>query len=90
MAITYNFKSIEKKPRFYKMGDTFILNGANAPYILAQVGHGEVALISLIDGNRLTAPVKVEDIKCIDLYKVVNTTLNELTPCDFILTTKED
>jgi len=90
MAITYDHKSIEQTPKKYKIGDTFTVNGRNHPHILAQVGFGEVALISLIDGNRLTAPVKVNDIMCIDLYEVVNTTLNELTPCDFILTAKED
>lgn len=90
MAITYNHKSIEPKQKTYKVGDTFILNGENEPYILSQVGYGEVTLISLIGGNRLAPPVEVDDITSIDLYDVVNTTLNELTPCDFILTAKED
>ena len=90
MAITYNHKSIEQTPKTYKVGDTFLLKHNNEPHILAQVGYGEVTLISLIGGNRLAPPVEVDDITSIDLYDVVNTTLNELTPCDFILTAKED
>ena len=90
MAITYNHKSIEQTPKTYKVGDTFLLKHNNEPHILAQVGYGEVTLISLFDGNRLTEPVEVDDIMCIDTYNIFNITRNDLTPCDFILTPKED
>jgi len=92
MAIIYKHKSIEKKSKTYKVGDTFILNGnnKNTPFILAQVGYGEVAIISLLNGNRLSTPVKVNNLFDIDLNEVIDTTLNDLTPCDFILTAKED
>lgn len=45
--------------KFVRRGDIFLIRGN--PYILAEVGVRTYALVSLIDGNRWTEPVKITD-----------------------------
>lgn len=87
MAITYTHKSIEPKPKTYKVGDTFILNKTKEPYILATVAIGDfkVALICLNDGHMWANGVKVHDYHNISEKEIIAFDMSAFVPCDFIL-----
>lgn len=58
-AVKFGF--MKEKEVFYKRGDKFILNEKGEKYILAHVGMGKYALISLDDGNIKASSSHVEN-----------------------------
>lgn len=62
----------------YKVGDTILIHitGRYVPAMISQVNPGMIAVISLDDGNRWTAPVSVHDIRDIDYQTIFECTGN--------------
>jgi len=59
---SHGFLEIEKE-KTYHVGQKFIMD--RQKYILAQCHGGQVALISLLDGNRWQDPISVTDVNYI-------------------------
>jgi len=91
MAITYNHKKIELKPKTYKVGDTFIHIESNYPFLLSSVDEYGVNMISMNTGFRhWNDSRKVEDVRAIKLNELPESFKSDFALCDFILIPKED